>query len=376
MKRLIVATLVAVCVLASSGCEWRGLNSLSLPGTSTSEGDGTSSYTIQAQLPDVVVIQQNTRVRVADVNVGNVTKIEVQDWHALVTMRIDGNVHLPANATAKVGQTSLLGSMHIELAPPTDEAPEGELKDGSVIPLSRASTYPTTEQTLASVSILLNGGGLGQLQEINKAFATALTGREDDMRSLLTQLDTFIAQLNDQTDDIITATERLNSLAGQVAANDQKVDRALTTIPQALKVLADSRTKLADAIDAVGKFSAVAASTVDQTKESFVDNLRNIAPVFRELANAGPALTRGLDFLSTYPWVKSTVANWFRGDFANITLVIDLTLSRLDSGLFTGTRWEGNLTELELQWGRTIGQMPSPYTAGNPLIAPYHWDSY
>ena len=76
-----------------------------------------------------------------------------------------------------------------------------------MIPLSRASTYPTTEQTLASVSVLLNGGGLGQLQEINQAFATALTGREDDMRSLLTQLDTFITQLNAQTDDIITATE-------------------------------------------------------------------------------------------------------------------------------------------------------------------------
>ena len=26
-----------------------------------------------------------------------------------------------------------------------------------------------------------------------------------------------------------------------------------------------------------------------------------------------------------------------------------------------------------MQWGRTIGQMPSPYTAGNPLIAPYHF---
>ena len=51
----------------------------------------------------MVVIQQNTRVRVADVNVGNVTKIEVQDWHALVTMRINGDVHLPANSTAKVG---------------------------------------------------------------------------------------------------------------------------------------------------------------------------------------------------------------------------------------------------------------------------------
>src|SRR4051812_8156247 len=193
------------------GCQWRGLNSLALPGT---EGGGDGSYTITAQLPDVVVIQQNTRVRVADVNVGNVTKIEVQDWHALVTMRINGDVHLPANSTAKVGQTSLLGSMHIELAPPTDEPPQGELKDGSVIPLSAASTYPTTEQTLASVSILLNGGGLGQLQEINQSFAKAMQGREADLRSLLTQLDTFIAQLNGQTDDIIKATDNLNALVG------------------------------------------------------------------------------------------------------------------------------------------------------------------
>ena len=373
MRRALVASLIVGCLCAIPGCEWRGLNSLPLPGT---EGTGDGSYTIRAQLPDVVVIQQNTRVRVADVNVGNVTKIEVQDWHALVTMRINGNVHLPANSTAKVGQTSLLGSMHIELAPPTDEPPEGELKDGSVIPLSRASTYPTTEQTLASVSILLNGGGLGRLQEITQAFAKALGGRENDMRSLLTQLDTFISALNAQTDDIIAATESLNSLAGQVAAQDQTVDRALTTIPQALAVLSDSRTKLADAIDALGKFSAIATSTVNQTKEALVSNLRNIAPVLRELANAGPALTKGLDFLSTYPWVKSTIPNWFRGDFANITLVIDLTLSRLDSSLFTGTRWEGNLTELELQWGRTIGQMPSPYTAGNPLIAPYHFGGY
>ncbi|MCW2731842.1 MAG: virulence factor Mce family protein [Mycobacterium sp.] len=373
MRRLLAAALVLACLSTITGCEWRGLNSLTLPGT---EGSGDGSYTIQAQLPDVVVIQQNTRVRVADVNVGNVTKIEVQDWHALVTMRIDGNVHLPANSTAKVGQTSLLGSMHIELAPPTDAPPEGELKDGSVIPLSSASTYPTTEQTLASVSILLNGGGLGQLQEINQSLAKALAGREDDMRSLLTQLDTFIAQLNDQTDDIITATESLNSLAQQVAAKNDTVDKALTTIPQALAVLADERTKIADAIDALGKFSAIATSTVNQSKDALVANLRNIAPVLRSLADAGPALTKGLDFLSTYPWVKSTIGNWFRGDFANISLVVDLTLSRIDSSLFTGTRWEGNLTELEMQWGRTIGQMPSPYTQGNPLVAPYHFGGY
>ena len=63
-----------------------------------------------------------------------------------------------------------------------------------------------------------------------------------------------------------------------------------------------------------------------------------------------------------------------RGDYANLTAIIDLTLSRLDAALFTGTRLEGDLTELEMQWGRTIGQLPSPYTAGNPLVAPYQFD--
>ncbi|BDE14983.1 mammalian cell entry protein [Mycobacterium kiyosense] len=359
--------------MSLTGCDWHGLNSLKLPGTA---GGGPGSYTIQAQLPDVVNIQENTRVRVDDVTVGNVTKVEVQEWHALVTMRIDGDVRLPANATAKLGQTSLLGSMHIELAPPKDAPPVGQLVNGSVIPLSHAGMYPTTEQTLASVSVLLNGGGLGQLQEITQAVAKAFAGRENDMRSLLHQLDEFIAGTNAQTDDIIAAAENLNALTGQFAAKDQVVDRAVTTVPKALAVLAQERAAIADAIDQLGKFSAIAADTVRQSKQSLVENLRNIAPVLRRLADAGPSLTKGLDGLATYPWPTSTVRNWFRGDYANLTMIVDLTLSRIDTGIFTGSRWEGNLTQLELQWGRTIGMQPSPATAGNPLTFPYHDGGY
>ena len=92
------------------------------------------------------------------------------------------------------------------------------------------------------------------------------------------------------------------------------------------------------------------------------------------MANAGPNLTRSLSLLATFPWPKETVENWVRGDYANLTAVVDLTLSRIDTSLFTGTRFEGELTELEMQWGRTIGQLPSPYTAGNPLVIPYRLD--
>jgi phospholipid/cholesterol/gamma-HCH transport system substrate-binding protein len=363
--------LVALSMAVLSGCGWRGLNSLPLPGTA---GEGPGSYTVQAQLPDVTTLQQNSRVRVGDVTVGNVTKIERQGWHALVTLRLAGTVHLPANATAKLGQTSLLGSVHVELAPPTAVAPRGNLHDGSLIPLSSAGMYPTTEQTLSAASLLLNGGGLGQIQEITQSLSTAFAGREHDLRSLIDQLDTFIGHLNDQSGEIISATDKLNNLVGQFAADQPVVDRALQTIPNALAVLKDQRAHLVEAADQLGKFSALTAKAVNQTKESLVAELHQLGPVLESLANAGPALTRSLSQLLTYPWPNETLDKWLRGDYANLTAIFDLTLSRLDAGLFTGTRWEGNLTELEMQWGRTIGQMPSPYTAGNPLITPYRWD--
>jgi phospholipid/cholesterol/gamma-HCH transport system substrate-binding protein len=335
---------------------------------------------IQAQMPDTDNIEPNSRVRVGDVNVGHIRKIERQGWHALVTMELNGDVDLPANATAKLGQTSLLGSLHIELAPPTDVPPQGKLHEGSLIPLSSSSAYPSTEQALAAVALLLNGGGIGQIQDITEALSTAFAGRENDLRSLIEQLDTAIGHLDDQKHDIIAASESLNNLIGQFADQKPVVDKALRTIPDALAVLRDQRNNLAEALTQLGRFSALAADSVSQTKEALVQELKDLGPVLEQLANAGPALTRALSFLPTFPFPKETLTNWMRGDYANLTLIVDLTLSRIDSDFFTGTRWECHLTWLELQWGRTIGQFPSPCmsggpgTAGNPLIAPYRWD--
>ncbi|ORX03567.1 mammalian cell entry protein [Mycobacterium szulgai] len=373
--RLLV--LMVAAVTGVSGCGWRGLNSLPLPGT---QGTGPGSYVVQAQLRDVNNIQPNSRVRVSDVTVGHVTKIERQDWHALVTMQLNSSVDLPANATAKIGTTSLLGSYHIELGVPKDEPPQGRLHDGSLIPLARGGAYPSTEQTLAALSLVLNGGGLGQIQDITEALSTAFRGREHDLRSLIGQLDKFSAYLNNQSGDIIAATESLDRLVRKFAAQQPVLDRALATIPDALGVLNEERDKLVEAADQLSKFSALTVDVVNKTKASLVNELREIGPVLESLANAGPALTRSLSLLGTFPFPNETFENFQRGDYANLTAIADLTLSRIDQGLFTGTRWECHLTQLELQWGRTIGQFPSPCTAGyrgtpgNPLTTPYHQD--
>ena len=372
------AKLAMIVVLATvSGCGWRGLNSLPLPGT---QGSGPGSFVIQAQMPEVNNIQPNSRVRVADVTVGHVTRIERQGWHALLTMSVNGDVDLPANATAKIGTTSLLGSYHIELAPPKDQPPQGKLRNGSLIVLSQAGAYPSTEQTLAALSLILNGGGVSQLQDITEAFSTAFRGREQDLRSLIGQLDKFTADLDIQKGDIIAAAESLNHLVGKLAAQQPVLDRALATIPNGLAVLKDQRDNLVEAADQLGKFSALTVDSVNKTKANLVKELQQVGPVLDSLANAGPSLTRALSLIPTFPFPNETIEKWQRGDYANLTAIVDLTLSRIDQGLFTGTRWECHLTQLELQWGRTIGQFPSactagtPYVRGNPLTIPYHWD--
>ena len=72
----VVAGVAALAAVVSGCSEWKGLNSVPLPGV---QGAGPGAFTIQAQMPDVDNIEPNSRVRVGDVNVGTIKKIERQE---------------------------------------------------------------------------------------------------------------------------------------------------------------------------------------------------------------------------------------------------------------------------------------------------------
>ena len=98
-----------------------------------------------------------------------------------------------------------------------------------------------------------------RIQDITAALSTAFSGRENDLRSLIEQLDKAVGYLNDQTDDIIAAADSMNHLFGQFAEQKPVVDKAIQTIPDALAVLKDQRENLAEALVQLGKFSAIVA---------------------------------------------------------------------------------------------------------------------
>ncbi|MFD4293427.1 MCE family protein [Rhodococcus sp. NPDC058505] len=362
-RRAAVVAVALGLTLTLTACEWDGLNSLPLPGT---QGTEDGSYTVRIEMPNVTTLSQNSPVRVNDVTVGAVTGIEVDGWNALVTVSLNPDVQLPANATARIGQTSLLGSQHLELAPPEGIAPDGTLQDGDVIPLDRAGAYPTTEQTLSSLSVVLNGGGLAQINDITRELNAAFDGRTDSIRDLLPQLDSLVGSLDRQRGEIISAMEGIDRLAGTVNQQTEVLNAALEAVPPALNVLVDQRQNLTNALVALGTFSTTATRVINESGDDLKANLASLAPLLDELASTGNNLTEVMSLLFTFPFAMKNMDQFIRGDYANLMMMVDLTNERLDLN-FGGGGMATRLAGVEGALGQFAGAAGE---AANPLDTP------
>jgi phospholipid/cholesterol/gamma-HCH transport system substrate-binding protein len=330
------AAVASSIMLSVSGCAFQGLNSLPLPGT---VGRTPDASVYHVEIANVSTLEPNSPVLIDDVVVGSVRRMVVKDWHANVDVSVRPGVVVPANAVATIGQTSLLGSMHLALNPPVGEQPQGRLEPGATIGLNKSSTYPSTEQTLSSVAAVVNAGGLGQIGDIIHNFNTALSGRAPEVRELLTRLDNFVTVLDSQRANILASIDSLNRLAATFANQSEVIDRAMKQIPPALDVLIKERPRITAALDKLGTFSATANRLVNDTQADLVKNLQNLEPTLKALADVGPELDVALSTMTAFPYSQAFIDRAIKGDYANLFAVMDLTVPRLKRSLFLGTRW-------------------------------------
>ena len=361
-----------VIALVLSSCGWRGISNVAIPG---GPGDGSGAYTIYVQVPDTLAINGNSKVMVADVFVGSIRAINLKNWVATLTLGVKKSVKLPKNAIARIGQTSLLGSQHVELAAPPNPSPE-LLKDGDTIALKNSTSYPTTEQTLASLSLILHGGGIPNLEVLQNEVYNIFHGRAEAIRSFLNKLDTFVTQANLQRDDITHAIDSTNRLLSYVGTRNDVIERVLTDIPPLIKHFADTRDLFADAVTALGRISVAADNALAPSSANLHTNLQNLQRPLKQLGRASPYVVGALKLMLTAPFSIENVPKVVRGDYLNVSLMVDFTLSALDNGVLSGTGVSGMLRALEQAWGRDPETMipdvrftPNPHDApGGPLV--------
>lgn len=324
--RAAVVSLTAVA-LTTAGCGFTGVYDVPLPGGADI---GDRPYTVRAQFRDVLDLVPQSGVKVNEVAVGRVSKIDLapDGWTAEVTLAVNGDVRLPANALAKVRQSSLLGEKYIELTSPPAGQEQGSLTDGTLIPLGRTNRNTEVEEVLGALSMLLNGGGVEQLQTITEEVNAAAAGNEPQIKALLTNVDKMVTTLDARKSDITRALDGMSRLSITLAGQKDQIGHVIDNIGPGLRVLSEQRQQLVTMLQSLDNLSGVATDTVNRSKADLVADLQALAPSLQKLAEAGANLPKALEILLTFPFTDGAVPAT-KGDYVNLYADIDLNLAEI-----------------------------------------------
>jgi phospholipid/cholesterol/gamma-HCH transport system substrate-binding protein len=191
------------------------------------------------------------------------------------------------------------------------------------------------EQVLGALSLLLNGGGVGQLHTISHELNRALHGREGEARSVLSQIKSFSGQLDRHKHDIVDALDALDRLATSLNHQRTTIDATLGELPGALHSIDLQRHDLVRMLRALAHLSGVGTRVIRLSKDSTIATLRQLSPVLSQLQASGSDFVNAFNVALTYPFVDQVVGrdpqvarNLQMGDYTNLSIKFDISLDQ------------------------------------------------
>jgi phospholipid/cholesterol/gamma-HCH transport system substrate-binding protein len=322
-RRRWASALVMAFAVCLGGCGFHGLSLQSLPKLGGVTG---ATYPVYATFANVLNLPVEGQVRVGPQVVGEVTSISAVDYQASVTMRIEKNVTLLQGTTAQVRFDNPLGDEYVLLTAPADtQAPH--LRPGAQIPESDTSTAPSVEDTLGALSLVLNGGGINQLQTIIHELNDAFNGNQPQIRSFLGTVNTALVTLADgrtALDDFLGSAGNLTrELNGSGGAGAKTIGNGIASIAPAISVLASENKSLDQLFGALSNLGAVGTQIAQQSGQNSVDDVRALLPVVDELNNVSEQLAPVLSEVSRFEAEAPRVAP---GDYLQVGVVANVIL--------------------------------------------------
>ncbi|GAA4805220.1 MCE family protein [Nocardioides caeni] len=245
---LVIATMTSGALL--SGCGLVG---------------GSDTSTVKAYFADSAGLFVGNDVGVLGVTIGEITAIEPAGDQVLVTMEIDGDQPIPADAGAVVVARSVATDRYVELTPVYREGER--LESGDTIPVDRTQTPVDFDQVLEALNEFATGiGGNRETTRAVKKFidagTRALEGRGPLLNQTIHSLAEGVDGLSSQREDVAATLQSLDVLLTTIASNESTASRFIRQVSAASELLADERTNfrqalrsLDDAVTTVAQFA-------------------------------------------------------------------------------------------------------------------------
>jgi phospholipid/cholesterol/gamma-HCH transport system substrate-binding protein len=272
--------------------------------------------TLIAEFADVGDLVNRANVQKSDTVVGRISKIELHDWHARVTMVLQPGLFVPQGTHAVVRSTSLLGEKFVDLQPPpeaNDKTPP--LADGAVLPADINGKTPEVEEVFNQLGAILASGALEDLGTILTAGAKIVQGQEDRLGSALDGTSRLVEVLAAQRQPLADALDHLASTAKTLAGGKDTINGFLDTTEKVGNILASQTAQLDNLVVQLDRLGSPSADLMRAYKADIDSQLKSLIKIVPQLTVAKGDLDKALTKL---PIFARLFADAIPGDYVQL----------------------------------------------------------
>jgi virulence factor Mce-like protein len=269
--------------------------------------------TITAYFTSATAIYPGDEVRVVGVRVGVIEAIEPLGTRTRVTLQVDRDVLVPADAKAIIVAPNLVSARYVQLTPAYGVSPESSgatMADGAEIGEDRTAIpveWDDIKEQLTRLAAELgpaSGVSDTSLGRFIDSTADAMAGNGDRLRETITQLSDVGRILGEGSGNIVDVIENLQVFVTALRDSNTQIVQFQDRLADVTSVVDGSRGDLDSAIGelsvAVGKVQHFVAGSRNQTAEQ-IERLANVTQVlsdnsmaFKNVLHAAPnALVNG-----------------------------------------------------------------------------------
>lgn len=261
-----IAALVVLAVVAALGFAWF---------------DDRNHTTIRVHFTSAEGLHAKDDVKVLGVKVGTITAVENEGETVLVTLEVDSDQPIPANARAAIVAPSLVSGRFVQLAPAWNGG--ARLEDGATIGVDRTAVplnFDDVKEQLTDLATSLappgdnDGGPLATT--INALDRSFRKGNAEHLRTAFTELRGAATALSDGRSDLFTTIENLDSFTRNLAVHDAAVRGFTTELDAVSTLLATNRRTLRGALRDLGRVFAVTERYLRTNRGQLVGSLEKL----------------------------------------------------------------------------------------------------
>ncbi len=250
----------------------------------------SSNTTIRAHFTSTEGLNVNDDVTVRGGSVGKITAIENDGDDVVVTMEVDADQPIPADARAAIVSPSLVSGRFVQLAPVFSGG--DRLEDGATIGVERTAvpvTFDDVKQQLTDLATTLGpakgkrGGALATtIVALERSMRNGNSGR---LRTAIAELRGAATALSDGRSDLFSTIENLDAFTRNLALNDAALRGLTDELDAVSTTLAVNRSTLRGAMRDLGDVLGMTERYLDRHHGRLTGTLEDLNLLAAALAD-------------------------------------------------------------------------------------------